>query len=78
MYERNQDGIIVEWAPDDEELALQAMEDVDGTGVSDESTLPNDANVPVDIKTAKEIKARYRELHINKYGEDSRYYNIDA
>ena len=76
MYERmTNSGHTVKWNPDDEELAEQAMEDQKGNGVPTDVNIPDDANVPVEADIAAQIRERYREKHIEKYGEDSRYYD---
>ena len=65
MYVRKNNTHPVEWNPDDEDLGLEAVESVTG-GV--------DVPVEVDSTTSSEIRAEYRELHVEKYGEDSPYY----
>jgi hypothetical protein len=55
-------GHTVEWIPADTVLAAQAMEDVNGTGVPNTYTLPDEANVPIDNDVAQKVRARYREL----------------
>lgn len=63
MYERETEtGQKVVWGPDDQNAAKQAMADVPGTGVPDQVTLPEEANVPLDGDTAQQVRDRYREL----------------
>ena len=65
MYVRTDQTHPVEWNPDDEELGLEAVESVTGSV---------DVPVEVDSSTASKIRTKYRELHIEKHGEDSPYY----
>ena len=52
MYKRkSESGHTVEWKPDDEDVAKEAMEKVVG-----------EINVEVDPETAEKIRERYREL----------------
>lgn len=62
MYERQSQFGFVEWSPKDEQAAIQAMEEVDGTGVPGEYTLPEDAPVSVSNSIAVDVNERYREL----------------
>ena len=65
MYKRksNTDHIVV-WDPEDSELAEEAAIEITG-----------DVGAIVDRSTAREIREKYRELHVEEYGEDSRYYD---
>jgi len=47
------------WRPDDSQTALQALVNVDGTGVSSESDLPSDGLV--DLDGQPEVQAAVRE-----------------
>jgi len=63
MYERESvSGHTVEWNPRNESVAIQAMKDVDGTGVPSKHTIPNDANVVVENAVAQRVKERYQKL----------------
>lgn len=63
MYEReNEDGVKITFNPRLPARAEQAMKDVQGTGVPDTHTLPDDANVPLDEDTARKVHERYVEL----------------
>lgn len=62
MYERVNQGVLIEWDPDDEQAAIQAMDDVDGTGVPDTHTLPDDAPVRVSQDVADAVRVRYEEI----------------
>ena len=72
MYEVNHDNVRRVWKPRDEELAVEAMQDV-GAAPADVE-LPKDANVSLESRDAQKVVARYKELHIEKYGTESQYY----
>lgn len=62
MYEREvSNGYKVEWNPSNEQLAAQAMGEVNGTGVT-AVDLPEQANVPVEAAVARNVRERYQEL----------------
>lgn len=62
MYERIEQSVSVEWNPDDEQTAKQAMKDVNGTGVPDTHTLPDDAPISLSEEKATAVRERYNEL----------------
>lgn len=67
MYERKaNDGHTVEWKPERQDLAEQAMEEHKGKGVPENVTLPGEANVPVDADTARSIIHTYRRLVLDR------------
>lgn len=89
MYSRKSNSNhSIDWNPEDADLAAQAMEDVSGTGVPDMATLPDEANVDLDDvapqydrdpdQVAQDVRERYAELHVEKYGQDSRFYDETA
>jgi len=51
----------VEWRPDDTQAALNALVNVDGTGVTDESDLPQDGLVDLDDKP--DVQKAVRDEH---------------
>jgi len=69
-YQRtNQAGRYrVEWQPDDSQAAAQALVNVDGTGISGESDLPDDGLVELDDKP--DVQAAVREEY-QRLTEDS-------
>jgi len=62
MYQRTSNsGHIIEWDPEHEDEAVQAIIDVNGTGITD----PDEARetyAEVDDDTAKRVRERYGEL----------------
>ena len=63
MYFRETNsGNTVEWNPENETLAKQAMEETPGTGVPDHVTLPDSAPVKVSEDVARKVRERYQEL----------------
>lgn len=72
MYYRIKNGYRVDWQPEDEELAVQAMEDVKGPdpqkGVPEHVKLPEEAAVELPDAAAKNVRTRYEELYVEKYG----------
>jgi hypothetical protein len=62
MYERKTNsGHIVSWSPDDEDLAAQAVVEVEGTGIND-TAKAKETYAEVDSDVAENIRERYREL----------------
>lgn len=71
MYIRtSQIGHPVEWH-EDGPLAQHSMEIIDGTGVSDASSL--DSMIEVDSETAKQVREVFKQLRVieDNDGEDS-------
>jgi hypothetical protein len=52
---------VVQWQPDDEQAALDALVSVDGTGVSSESDLPDDGLV--DLSGQPEMQQAVRDKY---------------
>lgn len=75
FYRRDSNGHKIDWQPDDDDLAKQALENTPKTGVPDHAMIPEDAPVEVDNQTAKAIREEYQRLHIDKYGQESPYYD---
>ena len=68
MYYRSNQTHSVEWNPADENIATKAVEEIVG-----EAETP----VVVEKETAHRIREKYREKHIEEYGQDSPYYEDD-
>ena len=66
FYYRDRSRAQIRWEPADSELAELATLDV-----------VDDIGLTVSSGTAAEIRERYKELHINKYGQESVYYEAD-
>lgn len=75
MYQKTSpSGHTIVWSPNDDELAQESMEAVEGTGVPDHVQVPDHAPVDVGADVAKQVQERYKELHIEKYGTESKFH----
>jgi hypothetical protein len=54
----------VEWNPEDKELGKQAVKNITGE---------TDYPVEVSQSASEKIREKYAELHVKKYGSDSKY-----
>lgn len=70
MYVREGHRGTIEWNPTHKELAAQAFEETDGTGVPDEYELPDDAPIRLSVATIKDVRNRYDELVEEVHGGD--------
>jgi hypothetical protein len=69
MYRRNSNsGHEIEWDPEDEDAAAQAMVDTDGTGVSvvSEARSGRAADLGDDEATARQVRERYQAIVAEK------------
>lgn len=69
MYARKSNsGHEIEWDPEDEDAAAQAMVDIDGTGVSvvSEARSGRAADLGDDEAVARQVRERYREIVAEK------------
>lgn len=66
MFKRTQKGVQINWTPTRLALAKQAMEDVDGTGVTDGATLADGDNVHIDSEVASNVRHRYMTLALSE------------
>lgn len=64
IYQRTESRVVVEWKPNDEELGEQAMQEIVG-----------ETQIEIDADTSVKVRERYQELHVNKYGQESPYYD---
>ena len=63
MYEKTSNsGHKVVWNPENDDLAVRAMELTPDTGVPTHVNLPDEANVPVEADVARNVKRTYRWL----------------
>ena len=77
MYEYTENGNNIKWEPNNSDLAAEAMKTA---GVlPDTAELPSDAPITVnDGDKREQVRKKYRELHIKKYGKESKYYEGTA
>jgi len=62
MFRRTSNsGHEIEWSPENEQKAIEALAAVDGTGVTSESDLPSDGLV--DLDGQPDVQARVREKY---------------
>lgn len=66
IYTTTKNGYAVTWAPDETELATQALDEVAGKAAGSE----------IPPETAQKVRFRYKELHVQKYGSDSPYHEV--
>lgn len=65
MYERKSNSEhTVQWKPDDEDAAAQAIADTDGTGVNLPAEAIENANVDLldKVDVARSVRERYAEI----------------
>jgi len=66
-YERKSGGYPVVWEPDDSAAALDALVNVSGTGVSAESALPSESDLPsdglVNLNDQPDVQQAVRDEH---------------
>ena len=68
MYSRKtESGHIVRWNPDDEDLGQKSMQEIVG-----------DVGERIDQKTAQDVRLKYQNLHIEKHGSESQFYESDS
>jgi len=66
MYKRKSNsGHVIEWTPENEELAAEAVVKVDGTKINSVTEAKKDYT-EVDKETADEIRSIYRDLISNQ------------
>ncbi|RDZ54342.1 hypothetical protein C5C07_02065 [Haloferax sp. Atlit-4N] len=67
MYTRTHDsGAVIEWTPNDTELAKQALSETDGTGVTSKSEVSANAPLELGKEVARAVTERYRQLLAEK------------
>jgi hypothetical protein len=66
IYKREKSSAVIKWQPRDTTLGEQAMEKVVG-----------EIGVKIDNKTAAQVRDEYKQLHVEKYGQESPFYSED-
>jgi len=66
IYTTTKNGYAVTWTPDETELATQALDEIAGE--------PQGADIS--SETARQVQMRFKELHVQRHGDSSRYSEV--